>query len=145
MGPIVALDPGKATGVAVLNEGYSIVAFVEKFSHRALYGFLQETSPVTIVYERFDYRPHQPNADLYPVELIGIINLYGQESGCSLVPQKQLKGHRGFWTDDKLKALDLYKVGEQGHSNDATRQLLYYLTFELEDHTFVGMLGDVTA
>jgi hypothetical protein len=140
---VIALDPGRTTGVSVLiNRGLS--AFIFKATHQQLRDFLVEYEPNTIIYERFDYRPHQVNADLYPVELIGVIKLYCQDTGCEEVPQKQLKGHRGFWTDDKLKALDLYKVGEQGHSNDALRQMLYYITFDLGNDYYVQQLSRVT-
>lgn len=138
---IIALDPGVTTGVCVYANGNITKAFTIQADHEALYEFLFSYQPDTVVYERFDYRPHQPVADLYPVELIGIIKLYCQRNGVDSVPQKQLKGHRGFWTDDKLKALDLYKVGEQGHSNDATRQMLYYLTFTVGDQSFVQKLS----
>lgn len=141
---IIALDPGVTTGVCIYEKGNITKAFTGQANHEVLYDLLFSYQPDTIVYERFDYRPHQPAADLYPVELIGVIKLYCQRNGVKAIPQKQLKGHRGFWTDDKLKALDLYKVGEQGHSNDATRQMLYYLTFELGDQSFVQKLGSVT-
>ncbi|MCA1799973.1 MAG: hypothetical protein LC650_01585 [Actinobacteria bacterium] len=138
---IVAFDPGGTTGVAELHVDYRIVSYNIEGEVTELWYLLDSLMPETVVYERFDYRPHQPNADLTPVELIGVIKLYGVLNQIQLVPQTQLKGHRGFWTDDKLKALDLYNTGEKGHSNDAVRQLLYYVTFELGDNTFVERMG----
>ncbi|MCA1807654.1 MAG: hypothetical protein LC687_07395 [Actinobacteria bacterium] len=137
---ILALDPGGTTGVAELYDDDSIRAYNIVGEELELWWLLEYIMPNVIVYERFDYRPHQPNVDLTPVELIGIIKLYSKLHNIEAVPQQQLKGHRGFWTDDKLKALDLYKTGEQGHSNDATRQLLYYVTFTLNQTTFIDRL-----
>lgn len=140
---MIAIDPGKTTGIC-LHRNRAISAFIFKDGHKALYEFIASFKPEVVIYERFDYRPHQPNVDLIPVELIGVIKLYCQKHLCQEVPQKQLKGHRGFWTDDKLKALGLYKVGQQGHSNDALRQMLFFITFDLGNDYYVQQLGKVT-
>lgn len=141
---IVAFDPGPHLGVAEWHDDKTVVSYVLEGEPAELWYLLDSLAPELIVYERFDYRPHQPNADLTAVELIGVIKLYAAVHQVPTVPQTQLKGHRGFWTDDKLKALNLYNIGERGHSNDALRQLLYYVTFTLNDTSFVQQLGRVT-
>jgi len=39
---------------------------------------------------------------------------------------------KGFWTDDKLKQIGLW-VPNLGHAMDATRHVLRYRTFQLEE------------
>lgn len=141
---IVSLDPGRHTGVCFYEAG-RLNPYTAVWDHEKLYQFLIESEPKVIVYERFDYRPHQPMVDLFPIELIGVIQLYGLHTQCKLVPQPQLKGHGGFWTDEKLRTLELYRTGEGGHSNDAIRQLLYYITFDLCNPYYVEKFGGVTA
>lgn len=136
---IMGLDPGLTTGVAVLyddvNEFETFV--VGNGDHKQLWHILGTYDPHTVVYERFDYRRQLNHADLTAVELIGVIKLWGSIfSHAKLVSQTQLKGKKGLWTDDKLKALRLYQPARP-HQNDAMRQVLYYLTTELEDTTWL--------
>ena len=143
----MAFDPGATTGVCELDPlNYEKIRSFNITSDDIqlfVWDTLNIVKPSTIIYERFDYRPYQKTADLTPVEVIGVIKLYAQEHlDITLVPQQQLKGDKGFWTDDKLKALDLYHSGEHGHSNDAVRQMLYYVTFTLGDRYFVNQLTD---
>lgn len=133
---IVGVDPGGTTGLAVYEPGDS--HFKEQTElgphehHTDLFQYLSDHFPDTIVCERFDYRPKQKAAELTSVEYIGIIKYFCDYATADLVLQQQLKGDKGLWTDDKLKALGLYKVG-MPHANDATRQVLYYVTVTMGD------------
>jgi len=136
---IVGLDPGGDTGYANYwtNSRNFEVQIITGEHHLTLETLLGLDNPDIIVCERFDYRPHQKNAELDSVEYIGVVKLYCQKNpDVKLVMQTQLKGKVGLWTDDKLKVLGLYNPGD-GHDNDATRQVLYYLTTELNDTYWV--------
>lgn len=127
---IVAFDPGGTTGVAAWHSNARKISRDQlgpEEHHDTLESLLHSFNPDVMVTERFDYRPKQGHADLTPVEYIGVMKLYGLRNNVELVQQKQLKGHKGLWTDDKIKALDLWIPG-QPHAMDATRQLLFYMT-----------------
>ena len=142
----MAFDPGATTGVCELDmKTYDIQSYniTSDDVHVIVWETVEMVRPDCIIYERFDYRPYQKVADLTPVEVIGVLKLYAQYYvKVDLVAQQQLKGGRGFWTDDKLKNIGLYHSGEHGHSNDAVRQMLYYVTFTLGDRYFVNQLTD---
>ena len=138
---IAAFDPGGTTGYAVWSGRNIVSGTIKGEHHQELLQYLHELAPETIVYERFDYRRNKKHAELDSVEYIGIIKLYSQMTNCPLAEQPQLKGHKGFWTDDKLKELDLYTPNIT-HPNDAVRQLLYYMTFTLQDLRWVEQLKE---
>jgi hypothetical protein len=131
---ILAFDPGGTTGYAKyieLKGKEPLIAsgvLKHNYHHTELMYMMDNAAPSLVITERFDYRAKQKSAELISVEYIGIMRMYCQLNSIELVEQPQLKGHLGLWTDDKLKALGLYSVGTGGHANDATRQLLYYLT-----------------
>lgn len=129
---IIAFDPGGTTGIAIWTPdhiGMQRVQLGPQEHHEVLENTLYDFEPDVIVTERFDYRPKQGHADLSPVEYIGVMKLYSQKFDVPVVQQKQLKGHKGLWTDDKIKALNLWIPGKP-HAMDATRQLLFYMTEE---------------
>ena len=139
---ILAFDPGGTTGYAVLiddKDDKIDTGILEGEHHHPLLNFLHDWAPETIVYERFDYRRNKKHAELDSVEYIGVIKMYGQMTNCPIIEQPQLKGQKGFWTDDKLKELELYTPNIT-HPNDAVRQLLYYITFTLKDLRWVEKL-----
>ena len=142
---IIAFDPGGHTGFAWIVGPESSVSkgTLVGNHHKYLLEMLHNFAPETIVYERFDYRKNVSHAELTSVEYIGILKLYSQMTNCILVPQMQLKGKNGLWTDDKLKALQLYTVNGD-HANDAVRQLLYYITAELKDNYWVKKYKQAT-
>jgi hypothetical protein len=123
----VALDPGITTGysLAILDQRILYVSCdQEKFSHRELWDFLNEIQPDHVICESFEYRNnnHRDNLELYSLEMIGITKLF-----CDPVMQNAAKG-KGFYTDNKLKKMELYVPGK-GHGRDAMRHLLHWFTF----------------
>lgn len=151
---IIGLDPGGTTGVCrytTFESGGS--PSIDSFQlgpeehHLELFDFLVEDRPQLIVCERFDYRPRQGNADLSPVEYIGVVNMYEQlckhdqhEPDVDVFYQQQLAHDKGLWTDDKLKVVRLHTPG-QPHANDATRQVLYYVTQHMNDPYWIELYG----
>ena len=132
----IGLDPGGETGYCIYDpftREVSTSILTADEHHNRLYTNLVVHRPKKIICERFDHRPNQKAAELVSREYIGVAKLYTQTHyGVELVMQQQLKGHKGLWTDDKLKVLGLYNPGE-GHDNDALRQVLYYITVEEND------------
>jgi hypothetical protein len=132
----LALDPGVTTGycIGLLEENKLWVAPHErKFSLAELYDYLNWFSPydIFVVYEDFQYR-NAPRAglDLTPVKMIGIIELFAESGDHSqqwYYKQTPAQG-KGFFTDQRLKDMGVYKVGK-AHGRDATRHLLQWYTF----------------
>lgn len=146
---ILAFDPGGTTGVAYFDTDSVFVEYKDyidrfylgankEYHHEELLQYLMAMNPDVVVTERFDYRKSQKHADLISVEYIGVMRLFCRKYRVPFIEQKQLKGHKGLWTDDKLKAMGLWISGElYNHAMDATRQLLYYMTETLKDNRWI--------
>ena len=81
-----AFDPGITTGHAsgIIEDGrLGVVSGQSKWNELQLYLQLEFTHPDIIVYERFEYRSQKAynvdNAELFPRNLIGVLNLYIQK------------------------------------------------------------------
>jgi hypothetical protein len=137
---LLALDPGGTTGYAagiLISPITRIVYDQAKLNENQLYAMLEELQPDHIICEDFEYRNRaRAGLDLTPPRLIGVVRLYGAHTGARVHMQKAAKG-KGFYTDDKLKKLDLYIKGRP-HGRDALRHLLHWLTFGVG----YGLAGD---
>lgn len=138
---ILALDPGGTTGwTSYDDDGGKVPAWgwgqlEEEDHHVQLYDLLDRQQPDVVVCERFTYRPHLPHAVLISRDYIGVATLWCKQNGVEIV--MQMPAHaKGLWDDKKLKAVNLYQVNKR-HANDATRHLLYYLTINIGDQTFI--------
>jgi len=138
-----AFDPGRTTGYAsgVIEDGkLGVISGQATWNELQLYLQLKMSIPDIIICERFEYRSEAAygkagnlsNVDLFPRNLIGVINLYcqereGQGQSVDVYPQmpRQVLGKKAYWTDAKLKAAKVYKVANP-HANDAMRHLLYW-------------------
>lgn len=138
-----AFDPGITTGYAsgIIDNGkLGVVSGQAKWRELELYQQLKFSSPDIIIYERFEYRSQRAynvdNAELFPRNLIGVINLYVQERegsdnplhAVALQMPAQVLGKQCYWTDKRLKDAKVYKVANP-HANDAMRHLLYWWQF----------------
>jgi len=147
---VIALDPGRTTGYAY-GEKYrndlKISYYQAEWDHLNLYGFLEDSPHDYIVCESFEFRQgKQTGVDLYPCELIGVVNYFDQRVNVQsrLYMQTAAQG-KGYYDNDKLKAMDLYKRGLQ-HGRDACRHLLYWFYFGsgfrfIEDDDVIPYLG----
>ena len=102
--------------------------------------------PDVVICEEFQYQIRRnkgvdmPGVVLVSKEYIGITKLWCDIRQKEYVEQKlHVVGPSAFWTDDKLKAIDLYAAGKP-HRNDAVRHLLYYITFTLGEKGYVMKL-----
>lgn len=139
---VIALDPGGTTGYAsgVIDNGkLGVVSGQAKWNEMQLYLQLKMSGADIIIYERFEYRSKKAynvdNVDLFPRNLIGVINLFVQKKEAQGTPIEcytqmpaQVLGKKAYWSDSKLKAAKVYKVGAP-HANDAMRHLLYWAMF----------------
>lgn len=133
----LALDPGKTTGLClgILEESnLRLKVTQEVLSQSALHDLLSKTidtlHPLTIIYEDFQYRNvARMGLDLTPVKIQGVIELFREWHEPFVEFYKQSPAMaKGFYTDDKLRALGIYKVGKQ-HGRDATRHLMQWANF----------------
>lgn len=127
---VVAVDPGKTTGLAK--------AHFHDGDARAVYGFTCDELPTwdavdivnrwmdrvdLVVCESFTPRPGvrtwQPDA----LESIGAIRYLCRRAGVPFELQSPADGKR-FGTDEKLRAMGWHRPSPGGHRNDAARHLL---------------------
>ena len=136
---LVALDPGKTTGFALLNtETYNLEVY-EMYSPEELGTALLVSSPIDrIIYEGFQQR-NKP-AELISRNVIGVVDKFASDFNVISFQQSSSVG-KTFWTNAKLKAVGAYTKRKQ-HGRDATRHLLYYLTFNLKDNYYLSKLKD---
>ena len=132
-----AFDPGVTSGYAtgIIENGHmGVVSGQAKWSEWPLYCELKRSKPDIIIYETFEYRNtrgrQQPDAiNLFPRNLIGVLNLYVQETSTALYTQTPAQAKGSPYNDQRLKREHLYKITDGGHANDAMRHLLYWFTF----------------
>jgi hypothetical protein len=98
------------------------------------------------VCEKFEFRKDdqaRDKIDYTAAELVGTVKTYAGVEGFDLIMQgSALIGRTAFWSDDnkKVKQLGLYKPECAPHGMDALRHVLYYVTFTLNDHYYLGKL-----
>lgn len=134
---VISIDPGETTGWAEgkIEDGYMQVrAGQEVLGHLELYDWLTQRYMDVIVCESFDFRKRAQGVNMYPRELIGVINLFVQmqqtqfyEHKVKLYMQKPAEG-KSYFTDAKLKEANLYHIGQE-HARDATRHILQWYEF----------------
>ncbi len=132
---IMSFDPGFTTGVAIHEDNNLTLMQVKGL--KTVWAVLHTGEPDLIVYESFLYQ-RRDKVDLRPVEAIGVIKLYAERTNTPITSQTPAMGKR-FWTDKKIKKLDLWEPGEP-HAMDALRHLLYFQTFTLKDQTLMERL-----
>lgn len=160
---VVALDPGGTTGICVLDtESYEIRLgeLGPDVHHKELWDLLgryrwqaeDDGEEMLIVCESFEYRivkskgTKMPGVNLISRNYIGVVELFDQCFEVGLVMQTPAQGggghnHSGFWKNDKLKKLGLYKAPEgRQHMADALRHALYWLSFTKKDDHFIRLL-----
>lgn len=157
---ILGIDPGVTTGLASLN--HRILSAQEAVGqssqhrhettgwkrsqmkgegdgshHRALWAYLTESEPDIIVMERFEYQ-RRDKVILTSLEYIGIVRLYCEATGRPYKMQTPSQA-KNLWTQDKMEALGLW-LPSQPHAMDATRHVLYYVTVDLNDRSYINRL-----
>lgn len=149
---ILSFDPGGTTGWAYhelvrdqLTGGPKIEGgqLGPHRHHKELWDLLYNKNPDRIIFEQFDYRvkddtvegKQTPGIVLVSVEYIGILFLWRDLHPNKVVLYQQSSSYGGaggkssnaFWSNDKLKAINVYHPGNP-HENDAKRHMLVHIT-----------------
>lgn len=126
----VALDPGGTTGFSTYDgnrfNSYQINLKPYPSPHEVLYDHLSELRPSSVIYEAFHHRIGQTNVVYTGVEYIGVVKLWCQVNKIPIYSITSSTG-KAFWTDYKIKALELYQRNLI-HGMDALRVLLTHLS-----------------
>jgi hypothetical protein len=90
-----------------------------------------------LVCEKFEFRKddvqQREKIDFTAAEYVGVVKYQSHNwDHLQMQGSAQAVGKAAFWTNDKLRKLNLFKAGkEQRHEMDALRHLLYYMAFTL--------------
>lgn len=142
---LLALDPGETTGVALFEDRKLISANQigtgnMQLAPRFIANLFKECQPDFVVFE--DYRVYAWKKDqhswaaLHTPRLIGGIETLLNLAGTPF--HKQMANlAKGFATDDKLRAWDMYEKGQK-HARDAIRHGIYFLLFNKQGKGILG-------
>jgi len=143
---LLCLDPGETTGWAFFNQGeldqwgqIETVTMDKQPNWNELENLIYNSCPSHVVCEDYRVYAHKlerhSNSQVVTLRLIGGIDLlchqnyriesYPNRSSIPIHYQMAAQA-KGFITDDRLKAWDMWKDGMR-HSRDAIRHGLYYL------------------
>lgn len=137
---ILAIDPGRTIGFSTNFKYFhyeSETKLVESWQrdytiygdegHAAFNQTLRALKPQVIICESFDFRQAKRGLDMIAVEYIGIIKLFCYPGTFTqlIFQNSSVKSKKGFWTDKKLKHLNLHIPGEP-HAMDALKHRLHY-------------------
>lgn len=123
---IVAYDPGVTTGWATYDSDDDKYEVGQLDSSRmGVFEHLQHLFPDVVCYEDFKYRPQMGHAELYSVQIIGVIETWCEMREITPATTPTSSEAKAFWKDDKIKALGLWTKGLK-HAMDALRVLLLH-------------------
>lgn len=120
---LMTFDPGVTTGWAVLRNEYYEVGEVDSSNLIEVYKLMSLWYPKKVGYENFKQRPNNHAAELYSLQVIGVIRLWCEYHDIVPCYTPLPSEAKAFWSDDKIKRLSLWTRG-LGHGMDALRVLL---------------------
>lgn len=136
MKKIYVLDPGKATGLAVVyydtekNEiiEYETFELDQMETCTVLENIQHDSEDVEIVFEKFFITTEtgKKNDVHYSLEIIGVIRYFAWKYQIPLYSQSPSDA-KNFCDNKRLKNVDLWHVGGEGHAKDALRHLVLHL------------------
>lgn len=148
-----AIDPGPHTGIFYMKDDqphrvtldYTDGLIRDPLLHLYMW-MMQMVDPEKdhVIVESFEFRKEDAQnreyIDYSTGEYVGVVKLFCQITNTAMTVQSASQG-KGFWTDDKLKRVGLWTPGkERRHERDATRHWLHYMTFALNDNTWLNKL-----
>lgn len=126
-GTILAFDPGVTTGWAYYAPKFDTTYRCGELNDNLpnIYRFIGQVRPDVIVYENFLHRPNLMKAELYSLQVIGVIRLWAAQHFVPTVSYKPAET-KAFWSKEKIQALGLWSRTYRNHGMDAMRALLTY-------------------
>lgn len=135
MRKIYAIDPGKKSGFVVANydtdankvESYETYELDQMEVCEWLEG-INGQEDVEIVFEKFFITTEtgKKNDVHYSLEIIGVIRYFAWKYQIPLYSQSPSDA-KNFCDNKRLKNVDLWHVGGEGHAKDALRHLVLHL------------------
>lgn len=123
---VVAVDPGKVSGVAVADlPSLRAPAGAELPGLYSTVSWVENEQPEAVVCESFIPRPGAKSWQPDALETIGALRYLALLHGWEFELQSPADAKK-FSTNEKLKKLHWYVPGGEGHANDARRHLLLY-------------------
>lgn len=128
---IMAIDPGKLTGVAVFTVTEDGTPVLEGSAelHRDefeswLEGWLLGYSEIEVVAERYVIG----DADSpWSLRMLGVLSYLSRKGGHGEPVLQTPADAKSFCTNERLKHLGYWHVGGEGHANDAIRHGVLYM------------------
>ena len=142
---VLAVDPGKVTGVAMMRDG-GFTSFQLEGWWGTIETLREEArSCDVVVVESFVVRANTHKLDsgsfAHTTDLIGACRFVAADLDMGFV--KQTPGEaKSFASDDKLKALGWHNPTKGGHANDAARHLLTYLVKNRDIRVLTALAGE---
>jgi hypothetical protein len=150
-----AIDPGPHTAIfwkVPLTKTFEAVTldFTEpgdEPSHASLFNWLSsnvDPEEDKLIIESFEFRKDERDREYINYdagEYVGVAKVWAQLSNTYYIVQNAAKA-KGFWDDDKLKRVGLYKQLKDRHQRDAARHWLHYDTFTHGNHDWLFMLKE---
>jgi len=147
---IISLDPGRTTGAVVIHSDHiRTFEIPAEDGLNGIYRFLlhekvswqdNKADPFMVVYEDFLFRQNNTKVDYYPIQVIGVVNLFCERHHIGI--QSQNPSLKAFWLYNKaakLKKLGLYEPGRR-HAMDALSHGLYYVSFVMKRTDYINRL-----
>lgn len=152
-----AIDPGPHTAIFWMAETPTVfepravtldftLEGMLKLSLKQLYFWLMhEINPTKdrIVCESFEFRKEDAQnreyIDYSTGEYVGVVKLFCQLTDTPYQMQSASEG-KGFWDNDKLKRVGLYKYCADRHQRDACRHWLHDTTFRGGNNYYLNLL-----
>lgn len=158
MESIIAIDPGPRSGFAVRLASGKVLTFIRDLTiegrpHVTLDAIMRDMLdiyfPDKIILEPFEFRKddirNREKIEFETAEYVGVVKAHTQKYGIPLILQGASLATSGFWSDKKkIKATGLWDPKATNHQNShhmvALSHLLYYITFTLNDPTYLNVL-----
>jgi hypothetical protein len=142
---LIAVDPGKGTGMAMWNTqaDNTFVSF-ELFTREGVYGWLDAvlipSDDVHVICERYIMTPGAKTSQPDALMLMGAVEAFAYRARLPLhwqLPEPAKKRA----PNAVLRRLGWYQNTKDGHANDAARHLLEWLAHN-DPERFVQMIGE---
>lgn len=130
---LLAIDPGLATGVCLIDlsdpanpvKVWSVEASTSEFYDQIERLVAHESTHVVIEDFKITVETGKLSDAPWSLNLIGIVQYLCYLNGKVL--DFQLPSQKPFADNDKLRAVDFWHVGGEGHANDALRHAMVWI------------------